>query len=153
MFNIFASRTFQDPTIGLLVRSRGYWRGEILISGTIRVPLILSGARSKPEESALREAKNIPVLYDEWQPLIENALFDHYQPYGGEGAGDDSMPIITDPQHVWDRTTLLYIAVTPLGGVLTTEAGYSVGWDEEHTLGIRFQQGTFLELCGSVVMP
>jgi hypothetical protein len=34
-------------------------------------------------------------------------------------------------------------------GVLTLELGYGVDWDEDHTLGARFQQGRLVELNGS----
>jgi hypothetical protein len=34
-----------------------------------------------------------------------------------------------------------------------TEVGCRVQWDEEHTLGARFQNGRIIELCGSVLEP
>jgi len=49
--------------------------------------------------------------------------------------------------------SLVFVSVTPLDGVLTTELGYTTAWDEEHTLGVRFQSGKFIELCGSVLPP
>ena len=45
------------------------------------------------------------------------------------------------------------VSVTPLSGLLTTELGYTSAWDDEHTLGARFQLGKFVELCGSVLPP
>jgi hypothetical protein len=35
----------------------------------------------------------------------------------------------------------------------TSELGYTTDWDEEHTLGARFQTGKFIELCGSMLPP
>ena len=46
---------------------------------------------------------------------------------------------------------LVFVSVTPLDGVLTVELGYSAAWDEEHTLGARFQANRFVELSGSVL--
>ncbi|WP_295506892.1 hypothetical protein [Accumulibacter sp.] len=43
--------------------------------------------------------------------------------------------------------------MTPLDDALTTELGYMTSWDEEHTLGARFQGDRFIELCGSVLPP
>jgi len=37
-----------------------------------------------------------------------------------------------------------------LSGVATTELVYAAAWDEDHMLGLRFQSGRFIELCGSV---
>jgi hypothetical protein len=49
--------------------------------------------------------------------------------------------------------SLVFVSVTPLSGLLTTELGYTTAWDDEHTLGARFQSGRFIELCGSVLPP
>ena len=48
---------------------------------------------------------------------------------------------------------LTFISIAPLGGVMTTELGYLTAWDEEHTLGARFVDGSFVELNGSVLPP
>ena len=94
-----------------------------------------------------------------WRPAIEQALFEHYEPYAEAIAGgelpspSDALPQIAVPADVWSHVSLVFVSVTPLGGVLTTEFGYTTAWDEEHTLGARFQSGRFIELCGSVLRP
>ena len=60
---------------------------------------------------------------------------------------------ISTPDEVWAHVTLSFVSVTPLAGALTVEFGFTTEWDEEHTLGARFQQGQLLELCGSVLAP
>jgi hypothetical protein len=70
----------------------------------------------------------------------------------GYGAREEPTRIVT-PGDVWSHVSLVFVSVTPLGGVLTTELGYSTAWDDEHTLGARFQSGRFIELCGSVSRP
>jgi hypothetical protein len=60
---------------------------------------------------------------------------------------------MTAPNHVWPYVSLAFVAVIPLDGVLATELGYTTAWDEEHTLGVRFQLGKFMEICGSVLAP
>ena len=86
-------------------------------------------------------------------------MFEHLEPYAqdvadGEVAAPESgLPEINAPDDVWPHVTLVFAAVTPLAGVLTTELGYMTAWDEEHTLGARFQSGQFVGLCGSVLVP
>jgi hypothetical protein len=43
--------------------------------------------------------------------------------------------------------------VMPLSSAFTVEFGFTTEWDEEHTLGARFQEGRLVELCGTVVPP
>jgi len=99
------------------------------------------------------------MQFASWRPAIEKALFEHYGPYAEAlAAGElqppsEAFPSIAAPNQVWPHVSLVFISVTPLDGVLTTELGYTTAWDEEHTLGARFHSGTFIELCGSVLPP
>lgn len=158
MFGLFKSASFSDSTLGELVRSRGLWRGTIhLDSGS--TPLALAGTRTAPDPAALAFAREVPSQFSVWRRAIETALFEHYEPCaellatGGTPATDESLPRIALPAEVWQHVSLEYICVAPLGGSLTTELGYTTAWDEEHTLGARFQGSTFVELCGSVLRP
>lgn len=159
MFGLFRSPPFRDPLLGELTRSRGHWRGTISLDGARAVPLVLSGARAGPDATALAIAKTLAAEYGEWRPTIENALFEHYTPYaqaiadGEEPAPSDAFPRMTAPGDVWPQVTLLYVAVTPMRGEPTTEFAYRTTWDDDHTLGARFQRGRFFELCGSVLAP
>src|SRR4249920_2116398 len=65
----------------------------------------------------------------------------------------EALPRIAAPGDVWSHVSLVFVSVTPLSGLLTTEFGYTTTWDDEHTLGARFQSGRFIELCGSVLPP
>jgi Domain of unknown function (DUF6985) len=159
LFGIFKSPPFHDPKLGELVRSRGLWRGKLTVeangSGS---PLALSGTRTEPDAQALVAAREVAQAFASWRAAIEQALFDHYGPYAeavtaGEPSPSGTMPSIAAPVDVWPHVSLLFISVMPLSGVLTTELGYSTAWDEEHTLGARFQSGQFIELCGSVLPP
>ena len=49
--------------------------------------------------------------------------------------------------------SLVFVCVSFLDDVLTTELGYTTVWDEEHTLGARLQNNKLVELCGSVLTP
>jgi uncharacterized protein DUF6985 len=159
MFGLFKSPPFVDPELGEFRRSRGAWRGTIKLHTVTPVPLVLSGGRAAPNAEALRIARSIPSNYASWRPEIERALFEHYSPYaeavaaGELVAAAESMPPIDVPSSVWPHTTLEFVQVSPLGGVLTVEIGYRVAWDEEHTLGARFRDGRLLELSGSVLAP
>ena len=104
-------------------------------------------------------AREVPVKFASWRPSIERALFEHYEPYAAAVASgevppeSEAFPSITAANRVWPHVSLVFVSVTPLDGTLTTEFGLTTGWDEEHTLGARFQSGKLLELCGSVLSP
>ncbi len=144
MFGLFGSAAFRDPQLGEFSRSRGAWRGTITLGSGESVPLALCGTRKEPDAAALVVARDLPRVFPSWRPAIAQALFEHAQP---------EAPEITSPDQVWPRASLVFVSVAPLGGVLTTELGYATGWDEEHTLGARFQSGELVELCGSVLSP
>jgi hypothetical protein len=158
MFGLFKSTPFSDPALGELVRSRGLWRGTIRLDSGL-APLALAGARSAPDPAAVAIAREVPTRLPGWRRAIEDALFEHYEPYA-ESLASGQTPVtnallssIAAPADVWPHVSLEYICVAPLGGTLTTELGYATAWDEEHTLGARFQGSTFIELCGSVLRP
>ena len=159
MFGLLKSPPFRDAQLGTLARSRGQWRGSLTLEGRARVPLVLSGTRSAPDAQAVAVAREVTTRYGSWRPTIEKVLFEHYGPYAEAlAAGElpppsETFPSMTAPNQVWPYVSLAFIAVTPLDGVLTTELGYLTAWDDEHTLGVRFQSGKFIELCGSVLAP
>mgnify|MGYP001298851061 FL=1 len=159
MFGLFKSTPFRDPQLGELVRSRGLWRGALKLASGESVPLALAGDRAQPDAQALALARDVSSQLAVWRPIIESALFEHYAPYaeafttGQIESPDEVVPKILAASEVWLHSTLIYVAVTPIDGKLATELGYTTSWDEEHTLGARFQAGEFVELCGSVLPP
>jgi hypothetical protein len=159
MFGLFKSHPFRDSQLGELVRSRGHWRGSLTLGTNSAAPLVLAGDRSQPDPQALSLARELPQTARLLRPAIAQALFEHYQPYA-EAMADSQAPSqatglqpIASPAEVWPHVALLFVSVTPLDGALTAELGYSVAWDEEHTLGARLRDGRLLELCGSVLAP
>ncbi|MGE3649681.1 MAG: hypothetical protein AB7G10_15175 [Reyranellaceae bacterium] len=148
MFSLFKSQPFHDAQLGAFVRSRGLWRGTLSLDAPYPTPLALAGDRSRPDPQALTLARELPATVRLLRPAIEQALFEHYEPYGETAAA-----AIASPAGIWPHVTLVYVSVTPLGGVLAAELGYRVTWDEEHTLGARVRDGQLLELCGSVLEP
>ena len=159
MFGPFKSPPFHDPKLGELVRSRGLWRGSLTAEAGVTTPLTLSGTRTEPHPQALAAAREVAQAFASWQPAIEQALFEHYEPYAeavtaGEVLSPGGAVIhIAAPSDVRSHVSLVFVSVTPLSGLLTTELGYTTAWDDEHTLGARFQSGQFIELCGSVLTP
>jgi hypothetical protein len=157
MFGLFKSPPLIDPQLGELTRSRGHWRGTLELEGGASVPLALAGSRSEPDAQAVAAARDVPKRLAEWRATIEAALFDHYEPYaetneaGEPQPTDDGVPRLSAASQVWPHVALVFVSVTPLDGVLTVELGYSAAWDEEHTLGARFQANRFVELSGSVL--
>ena len=159
MFGLFKAPPFSDQQLGELAHSRGHWRGSITVGENSSVPLVLAGTRREPDQQALLIARDVATQFKLWHPIIESALFEHLSPYvQAVAAGDipqasEPIPALSAPGQVWANVSLVFVAVTPLDGLLTVELGYTTAWDEEHTLGARFQAGKFLELCGSVLPP
>jgi hypothetical protein len=67
----------------------------------------------------------------------------------GEKTGSPC-PSIASPEAVWPHVTPSHVLVELLTGVRTVETGFRVAWDEEHTVGARFQNWQFVEFNGSV---
>jgi hypothetical protein len=159
MFSFFKSPRFSDPRLGMLERSRGLWRGSVAFYPGVIVSLALAGTRTEPDQAALRAASDLIARFPSLRTFVEKALFEHYEPYaqalatGELKVTGEPLPKLAGPSEVWPHVSPVFVSVTPLSGVLTTELGIAVAWDEEHTLGARFQAGKLVELCGSVLPP
>ena len=156
MSGFFKSPTAEDPVLGILKRARGSWRCLLPLEGAQKVPLSLFGSNREPDPAALEAARQIAPAWSAWRLHIQQALFDHYTPYaeaaaeGETSEADVTMPTISGPEQVWAHVSLQSVAITKLGGAVTTELVYAAAWDDDHMLGARFQAGRFIELCGSV---
>lgn len=159
MFGLFKTPPYTDPDLGQFRRLRGLWRGSVQLPGLTPVPLSLSGNRFEPDSQALAAARQLGTLLASWRPDIESALFEHYRPYEEARASGElpqqnsALPCLREPSQVWLHVEPQFVSVSPLDGTMTIELGYVAAWDEEHTLGARFQQGRLVELNGSVLPP
>lgn len=159
MFNLFSSPKIIDPVLGTLVRSRGFWRGTLMIDHYGEVPIALVGGRAAPERDALIAARSASVEFQNWRARIERSLFEHYQAYADANRAEEMSPVsesfqaITSSSELWPNVSIEFLLVSPLDGLLTIELGIRVGWDEEHTVGARIRSGELMELCGSTVRP
>lgn len=158
MFDLFRTKPIVDPQLGELRRSRGAWRGTLMLDGR-PVPLVVAGSRSGPEPEALRLARSVSAGYPTWQPEIAAAMLEHYTPYaeavaaGEEEAPATGLPSIGEPSSVWAHASAEFVRVYALDRLLTIEIGYRVAWDEEHTLGAQIRDGRLAGLNGSVLGP
>jgi len=156
MFGLFGNATISDPGLGELRFAKGRWRGLVQLEGT-SLPLAISGSRKAPDDRALLAAQNFSSAFAALRPQIEAALFEHYLPYADAVASGDLPPSAEDiveleaPGDVWRHAAYQFVSIEPMAGALVTELGITVAWDEEHILGARFGQNTFIELCGSTV--
>ncbi len=156
MFGLFKSQPYRDDQLGEFKRSWQHWRGSIVLPSQQPVELHLSGDKKQPDAACLALARELPGKYDSLKPGIQAALFEHFEPYG-QAVRDGEFPQnavlvskITRAEDVWSHVTLERILVEPMLDTPTVELAYAVAWDEEHTLGARFQQWNLVELCGSV---
>jgi hypothetical protein len=107
LFGLFKSPPFHDPKLGELVRLRGLWRGLLTIEAGVSAPLTLSGTRTEPHAQALAAAREVAQAFASWRLAIEQALFEHYEPYAEVvTAGDlpspkEALPRIAAPGDVW----------------------------------------------------
>jgi hypothetical protein len=148
IFDFFKPPQYSDPTLGALVRRGGYWRGQISLGSDGDVPLLLAGAGAAPDESSLVLARALLSRYPTLRSVIAGALFEHYEPYSDEA---EEVPKLTGPDQVWKHVTPVHVRIEPLGRIETVEIAYRTAWDEEHTLGARFQNWALVELNGSVI--
>ncbi|MFN8633996.1 MAG: hypothetical protein U0893_09090 [Chloroflexota bacterium] len=170
----FRTRRWHDPALGALARRWGRWHGQIVLGGDDRdgggtpstagqqavlptVPLVLAGGRSAPDPALLQLARDLHERYAALLPALERAFFEHYQPYAeavlaGEEPPSDHLPTLTAPTQVWPHVTPVRVLLDVQRGAPTVEIAYRVAWDEEHTLGARFQNWQLVELNGSVLV-
>jgi hypothetical protein len=141
MFKLFASRPFNDPMLGSFQRARGLWRGTLALAGT-SLPLSIYGTRSAPDAGALAIARLLPATWSSNRELVAQALIEHQEAY---------RETIEPTADVWQFVTFLSASVTPFDGELIAEIALAVTWDEEHTLGARFEGPAFAELNGSIL--
>ncbi|MTW12749.1 hypothetical protein GM658_19255 [Pseudoduganella eburnea] len=157
MFGLFKSRSYSDVHLGEFSLKNSYWRGRIVLDPNGEIPLALAGTRDAPDANALAEAYRLPASFPGWAPSIAQALFEHFEPYGEAiAAGEypeapDNVRDIKTPRDALSNSKLQFITVGRISGSMVTELGYVTEWDEEHTLGIRFHDGKFAELCGSTL--
>ncbi|HWZ97391.1 MAG TPA: hypothetical protein VN025_06480 [Candidatus Dormibacteraeota bacterium] len=116
--------------------------------------MALAGSRKGPGTVPLKLAKELPGRFKSIMPEIQTSLFGHYTPYkeavdAGEETGSPC-PNVVSPEALWPHVAPAHVLVEPLGGVPTVEIAFRVAWDEEHTVGARFQNWQFIELNGSV---
>jgi hypothetical protein len=154
--SFFKTAAHADPVLGDLVRRHGYWRGQIALGLDGDVPLALSGGRTAPDQSSMTLARELASRYPVLRPAIERALFEHYEPYAdavesGEIEALPEIPKLSRPDQVWTHVSPVHVLIEPLGRVDTVEIAYQTKWDEEHTLGARFQGWALVELNGSVL--
>ena len=155
--DLFKSPSMQDPVLGRLVRTRGQWRGAIALGDAEPTPLALFGPAREPDTEALAAARQIPASLDGWRPAIAQALYDHLAPYREAISGEPpsqqrtALMSIERPDQVWAHVSLQAAAIIKMSGGVTTELAYAVAWDDDHVLGARFQSGSLVELCGSIL--
>lgn len=156
MFGLFRPPPFNDAALGMLQRARGRWRGSVVLAGR-PVPLAVAGARGAPDPEALAIAKLLPDVLSSNRETVAQALVEHLEPYREAVAAGEvepppqPLPVITAPADVWQFVKILSASVTPLGGKFMSEVALAATWDEEHTLGARFDGAAFVELNGSIL--
>jgi len=159
MFKLFNTPDFDHPTLGVLRWSRGCWRGQINLLGHDQLPLVLGGTRREPDVEALSQATGVPAALARVRANLASALFEHYEPYA-EAAREGHLkpengrfPVVRSAEEALQAAKPIAVLIVSLDGETATELCYEVPWDEEHILGARFRGDTWIELCGSTLIP
>jgi hypothetical protein len=156
MFGLFGGVSISDPVLGEVKYAKGRWRGTVQLAGAT-IALAMSGTRKVPDANAIEAARKLPDRFARLRSEIEAALFEHYSSYAEAIASGDFVPSaesrvdVRAPSDVWPHVFTQFVSIEPMAGPLVTELGMAVAWDEEHTLGARFNGERFIELCGSTV--
>ncbi|HEY4909189.1 MAG TPA: hypothetical protein VIJ73_06790 [Methylomirabilota bacterium] len=148
IFDFLKASPHADATLGLLTRRHGRWQGKITLLTDGHVPLLLAGGRAAPDPPSLKLARDLIPRYASLRPAIARALFEHYEPSIDGVAG---IPRLNSPDQVWAHVAPVRVLIEPMGRVDTVEIAYRTAWDEEHTVGARFQDWALVELNGSVI--
>ena len=159
--NLRQTPLFSDPQLGELRFSFGFetclWRGLITLSPGKTIRLAVVGTADGPNPEALSIAKSLAAQFPTRQANFEKELFEHYKVYSEVIAQGklkhpiDPLPAIEKPSDIWSHISWVNASVILLNGNLLTELSFTVPWDNEHTLGARFEAGEFIELNGSVI--
>lgn len=149
LFDRFRRVTQDVRGLGPMERRHGVWLGSIPLGGSGSVPLELAGPREGVPEARLQLARDLIVRYGALRPAIQEALYEHYQPYL-EASDDDTVPAIDSAPAIWDYVAIAHVRIEPLDGVETVEIGFDTTWDVEHTPAARFQVWQLVEFNGSV---
>lgn len=149
-----------DAQLGKLRFSFGFevcmWRGFIALAPGTEVPLAIVGNVDGPAPEALSIARELPSRLASSRADIEKRLFEHYEPYAEALASGElkhqgePLPSIKSPEDIWPLISWVNVSILPIDGELAIELHVTIPWDEEHTLGLFFSQGTLCALCGSV---
>lgn len=147
MFSFLKAADFNDAQFGTLRYVRGKWRGKINLSETDDVVLAIGGDRKQPHNDMLEAARQLPAQYALLKPQIQQALYEHYEPYA-----EESQVKIRSDASLWKEVRLVQVTIEMQADKPTIELAYEVTWDEEHTLGAVIVEGKFVELNGSILV-
>lgn len=147
MLALFRPPVFEHPVLGPLRRKGGSWHGTIKLEGH-SVPLNLPGDRTRPDPAALSLVDGLPRKLPAWRDSIAAALFDHLEPYA-QADEEREFSSIKTPADIWPHARPAHVRIFDQAGSLVVELGYTVVWDEDHTLGARFINDSLVELNGS----
>jgi hypothetical protein len=157
LLDLVGRRRYDDPALGTLVGRWGRWHGQIAIGSGPTVPLAIAGGWRAPDQARLRLARDLVTRYEALRPTIAMGLFEHYAPYTeafaeGEAPLPPGLSHAADPDQIWPLVSVVRVLIAPLAGTDTVEIAYRAAWDEEHTLGARFQEWRLVEVNGSVLV-
>lgn len=160
MFGLFKKPLHQDPVLGTLQRASGSWKGTLKLTGGEEIAIRLAGGREAPDADCLALAHELAEKFPEIEPQISAGLFEHYEPYkeafddGQIAEGEEPFPLLANAEEILPHTAIDFIFIGPIQGSPgkgpIVELAYRVAWDEEHTVGVRFQDWQVFEVCGSV---
>lgn len=123
-----------DDELGTFRLHRGSWRGEITLASNTTVPLAVPGRRSGPDQAALERSRRIALEFASASEAIDRAFTEEFPDSQRSGT---PAPVFVQLETI-DRRLMI-------------EIGYRLRGDDDHTIGARIENGTLVELNGSIV--
>jgi len=158
LFDRFKATPIDHAILGRLERSASRWRGVVTLPDHEQSRLILAGNKEGPGQDGVDLAVALLEKWSSLRPVIEQALFEHYEPYreafkeDESQEADEDFPSISSAEETWQNVSIVAVTVGDFAGEgLGVEIALETSWDIEHTLGARFSRNwDFIELCGSI---
>jgi hypothetical protein len=164
MFGWFKKVIVEDSQLGPLRRRGSRWEGQIKLPNTASVELDIEGTRVAPHSEALNCAYELPTRLQSLVPYMSECLLEHLEPYRDSlldpeedfaSHFDDpkiveKVKAIQSPEQAWAASNIVGVEIGWDGANVILLIMIDAIWDEEHRLGVYFENWHGKGISGSV---
>ena len=129
------------------------WHAFTTVGAHRRVFVKLPGL-FRPSPTALAAFEALRDQYQSFLPAVQESLWSDYLAYreavsAGE-ATEGALVSVQGPSAISAHVTLVHVEMEPYGVADTSQLGFDVAWDPDHTKGITIEHGRVVHLNGSI---